>query len=244
LKIYALNLRNKKSQLLKPTGVLPKYIENPVSVRVSTQQESFDPSGQIIRPKDSEQIMPMFEAIRKSRNTLLLGDLGTGKSTVAAQLVTDTLDKYPNTITILVPVKNLKLESRFSVRELIQFVNDFLVNEVINHSQNINLVELLDDHIEVLIVFDGLDELSQEIASRLLSIAAHLTENWPTIQVVATARPIELQGVSFDNWKVIHTTSLSDEKQQQFIQEELVADGLEPEKAKQKSKILVKKLKD
>jgi DNA replication protein DnaC len=33
--------------------------------------------------------MPFYEAAREARRTLLLGDLGTGKSTLAAQLVLD-----------------------------------------------------------------------------------------------------------------------------------------------------------
>ncbi|MEN9502508.1 MAG: hypothetical protein RI964_1793 [Pseudomonadota bacterium] len=237
-------MRNQKSRLLKPFGTLPKDIKNPVSVRVSTQQEDFDFSGKLIRPKNSEHIMPMFEAIRESRNSLLLGDLGTGKSTIVAQLVLDTLDKSSATVTVLVPAKSLKLDSRFTVRELITIVNNFLIKDVLKEKQEVNLEGLLNEHTEILIIFDGLDELSQEIASRLLEKAARFTETWSTIQVVATARPIELKGISFANWKVIHTASLSIERKQQFIIEELIADGLDIEKSKQESEVLIKKLKE
>lgn len=197
-----------------------------------------------MRPQNSEQIMPLFEATRKSRNTLLLGDLGTGKSTTVAQLVIDTLDKSPNTIAILVPVKNLKLDGRFSVRELVQIVNDFLINDVVKSTENIDLKVFLDKHTEVLVVFDGLDELSYEMAARLLRNAASLSENWPTIQTVATARPIELKGAAFANWKVIYTAPLTIERKQEFILKELIADGLEQDKALLESEILIRKLKE
>lgn len=188
--------------------------------------------------------MPLFEATRRSRNTLLLGDLGTGKSTTIAQLVIDTLDRSPDTVAILAPVKNLKLDGRFSARKLVQIVNDFLISDVLKSTESIDLEELLNKHIELLVVFDGLDELSYEMAGRLLTSAASLSENWPTIQTVATARPVELKGAAFANWKVIYTAPLSIERKQEFILEELIADGLEQDKALPESEILIKKLKE
>jgi DNA replication protein DnaC len=58
-------------------------------VRVSAQHERFDPYGRLLREERAEHVMPFYEAAREARRTLLLGDLGTGKSTLAAQLVLD-----------------------------------------------------------------------------------------------------------------------------------------------------------
>jgi len=83
----------RKSRLLRQSGILPATVQRPVSIRVSAQRDKYDASGRFIRAKDAEQQMLFYDAVRVARRTLLLGDLGTGKSTLAAQLVMETIDQ-------------------------------------------------------------------------------------------------------------------------------------------------------
>ena len=79
---------------------------------------------------------------------------------------------------------------------MLNWIDDYVANEVWLKTPKFNLSSILERGIEVLLVLDGFDELARDVAARLLSQSSAFVENWPTIQVVSTARPIELVGVS------------------------------------------------
>jgi len=244
LRADAQRQRDRKSRLLRPTGPLPSSVPQQVSLRVSKQLDRFDPMGRMLREDKSEHVMPLYEAVREARRTLLLGDLGTGKSTLAAQLVIETLERSVTAVAVLLPVKSLKLPERLLLQDLLQALDAYISGEIMPGATPAKLLDLLQSQIEVLLVLDGLDELSRDCAGRLLCVAATLTEHWPTIQVVATARPVEMRGVSFADWQIIHTTSLQEAGKRQFLLEELIADGVSPELAEDKAQALLRVLRE
>jgi len=234
----------RKSRLLRPEGILPATTKRPVSVRVSIQHAKYDSEGRLVRDKNTEQAMPFYEAVRQSRRTILFGDLGSGKSTLAAELVIETMDLSERSVAIFVPVKALQCSGQFTQRDLLNKVDEYVANEVWLKTPKFELRSMLDRGIEVLLIFDGLDELERGIAARLLSRAADLVDNWPTIQVVTTARPIELIGVSYTEWKNLHTVALDDTSKIEFIRQELLADGVQADQLHEKAKVLLQSLKD
>ena len=169
--------------------------------------------------------MPLYEAIRTSRRTLLLGDLGTGKSSLGASLVVETIDRSETAIASIIPVKSLKLTAQFTIYDLIQAVDEYLSNQAAPAIPEVKLKSLLESNTEILLVLDGLDELDRSLAGRLLRQAAILPEHWPTIQVVATGRPVELVGVPYSDWRILQTATLNDDVKRKFIKEELLANG-------------------
>lgn len=215
----------RKSRLLRQTGTLPNIIDRPVSIRVSIQHDQYNDNGDLIRPKDTEQQMPLYDAVRESRRTLLLGDLGTGKSTLAARLVMNTIDRSDNTEAVIIPAKMLQLPARATQRDLLSSIDSYVTGQIWPRNSDVGISHLLSDRVEVLLVLDGLDELPRNEAARLLTQAAILIENWPTIQVVCTARPVELVGVSFAEWTIANTVALDDSAKYEFIKQELIADG-------------------
>lgn len=216
-----------KSRLLKLVGVLPRTVPQQVSVRVSAQLDRYDARGRLIREKNSEQIMPFYEAARGSRRTLLLGDLGTGKSVLGANLVIETLERSETAIAAIIPLKSLHLVGQFTIHDLLEAVDEYLSNQAAP-TLEISLKDLLNSQVEVLLVLDGLDELDRNLATRLLSRAGSLPEHWPTIQIVVTGRPVELVGVAYADWRVVQTAPLNDDMKRQFLKEELLADGANP----------------
>ncbi|MCG8600691.1 MAG: NACHT domain-containing protein, partial [Verrucomicrobiales bacterium] len=233
-----------KSRLLKQSGQLPELVDRPVSLRVSHQHNEFDMSGNLVRKNDADRIISLYEGARHSRRTLLLGDLGTGKSTLAAQLVTDTLDRSTEGVAILIPVKMLKLAGHFTRRELLGSITNYIKSEVWLEADKFDLQDLLRQQVEVSLVFDGLDELPRAVAARLLSEAAATVEEWPTIQIVTTARPVELVGTSFSDWSVLHTVPLDDAAKREFLKQELIAESVSPERAEEKADDLLRSLKE
>ena len=188
--------------------------------------------------------MSFYEAVRESRRTLLLGDLGTGKSTLAAQLVGETMDRSESAVAMVVPVKALQCSGQLTQRDLLNKIDDYIANEVWLKAPKFNLHSALEQRIEVLIVLDGLDELARDIAARLLSRAGALVDNWPTIQVVSTARPVELIGVSYADWRIVHTVALDDAAKSEFIRQELIADGIPLDQLQEKAAALLRSLKE
>jgi predicted MPP superfamily phosphohydrolase len=241
---FTKRFKEQKSRLLRPFGILPQIVPQHVSVRVSTQHQEFDLYGRMVRKDRTEHLVPFYKAAREARRTFLLGDLGAGKSTLAANLVLETIERSETTLAILIPVKFLQLDGRFTQRDLLQSINRFINSEVAPNIADININEVLNQSTEVLLVFDGLDELAREVAGRLLSKSAELTEHWPTLQIVATARPIEMTGVSYADWKIIYTKPLDDFAKKQFIREELIADGTELSSVGEKAASLFRILKD
>lgn len=240
----ALRILERKSRLLRPFGKLPQNVPQQVSVRVSAQYQKFGPQGRLIREKRDEDLMPFYEAVRVARRVLLLGDLGSGKSTLAATLVIETIDRSETAVATCIPVKGLRLVGQFTQRDLLQSMDDYIIKEVLPSFPEVKLSSLLEDQIEVLLVLDGIDELSRDVAARLLRQAATLPEHWPTIQVAATARPVELMGVSYAEWRILHTVALDDTIKHQFIREELVADGVDATLVDEKATALLRSLKE
>ncbi len=244
LSAHVKRFADQKSRLLRPFGDLPRHIPQQVSLEVSRQYQEFNLQGRMVRKDHAEFVIPFYEAVRKARRTLLLGDLGTGKSTLAANLILETIARSETAVAALIPVKLLRLVGHFTQHDLMQSVDDYLRKEVVPSLPKNKVGTLLQQQIEVLLVFDGLDELSRDIAARLLSKASELPDQWPTIQVVATARPVELAGASYADWTVVHTVPLDDTSKQQFIREELIADGIELSIVNEKSSALLRFLKE
>lgn len=241
---YTKRFIEQKSRLLRPFGILPEIVPQHVSARVSTQHQEFDLYGRIVRKERTEHLIPFYNAAREARRTLLLGDLGSGKSTLAANFVLETIERSRTVIAVLIPVKFLKLDGHFTQSDLLKSIDTYINTEVAPNVNDIKISEILNQRTEVLLVFDGLDELARDSAGRLLSKATELPEHWPTIQIVATARPIEMTGVSYADWKIIYTVPLDDSTKKQFIREELIADGTEPSTVDEKVSSLFRTLKD
>jgi len=233
-----------KSRLLRQTGTLPKIVDRLVSLRVSKQYDEYDRDGRLVEEKNSDYTMPFYEAARESRRVLLLGDLGTGKSTLMSQLVVDTISRSDSVVAIFIPVKLLKLPSQLSPRDLLESIDHYVVDNVLLKIQKFSVDTLLTNDVEVLLVLDGLDELPREVAARLLKHAASLPENWPKIQVIAAGRPIELVGVSYSDWRIVHAMSLTDSEKKNFIKQELIAEGTPHESVEEKASSLLQLLKD
>ena len=69
-----------KSRQLKPIGNLPATVPLGVSVRVTSQVDRYDSQGRLGEYKDQFVSLPLYEACRQSRRTVLLGDLGAARA--------------------------------------------------------------------------------------------------------------------------------------------------------------------
>ncbi|MCX6121906.1 MAG: metallophosphoesterase [Ignavibacteriales bacterium] len=243
LRSHAERVVEQKSRLLRPIGVLPKKVSQQLSVRISDLSERFDSSRRLLRDRRNDQTMSVYEAVRRNRCTLILGDLGSGKSTLVGGLVSETMDRSENSVSVLIPLKSLRISGQFSTDDLLQAVDRFILGEAAPTVSGTSIKKLLETQTEVLIVFDGLDELNPDVASRLLRHAVSLPQHWPSIQIVASGRPVELIGVAYEDWGIARTIPLNDNRKRQFIVEELLVDGLSQPEVETKSLSLLNTLK-
>jgi len=87
------------------------------------------------------------------------------------------------------------------------------------------LGSLLQTQVEVCLVVDGLDEIPRPRAASLFRQLAAVVDCWPNAQVLATGRPVELAGVTYETWGLSRLNRLSDADKRGIFQAEAVADG-------------------
>ncbi|SFQ79528.1 NACHT domain-containing protein [Hymenobacter arizonensis] len=227
---------------MRPDGPLPVLATQLVATQVTPQAPEFDAAGQLVTPPQATVELPLYEAVRQARATLLLGDLGSGKSTLAAELVLTTLARTDQTVAILVPVRELRLHLPLSPVGVLEAVDQFIREYVRPGADQPTLPELLGAGQEVLLVADGLDELAKALAAPLLRQLAQLAHWYTNLQVVATARPVELTGVSFEEWKRVRTLPLRDPQRLAILESELRANGTAPDEAATEAAGLLQRL--
>jgi hypothetical protein len=231
-----------KSRALKGRGQLPGILARKVSLQVKGIREPFDTGGRLRADLRPDLMTSLLEAGRQSRRTLLLGDLGTGKSTLAGEFVGQALSEGERTLAFILPAKSLKPEHLSTVKDLLAAAAEYFSKQISPASVPIEIEALLDERIKLTIVLDGLDEVSLHHASAILNRSSQLVESWPDVNVVATARPVELRGVSYEEWQVLVTNPLSEEEKYHLYENEALADGYGEADAKEVAARLLQKL--
>lgn len=232
-----------KSRQIRPVGNLPDTVALGVSVRVTGQLDRYDAQGRLEEYGDQFVSLPLYEACRQSRRTVLLGDLGSGKSTLGAQFVVESLDKNPNGSAFFIPAKALQLPEPFRLDELVSACGDYIRGQIIPHLSAFDLESRLTSQVEVALVIDGLDEVPRPRAASLLRQLAALVDCWPNAQVLATGRPIELAGISYENWGLARLNRLSDATKRAIFQAEALAEGYSLPEATERSRTQLSSLK-
>lgn len=233
-----------KSRALKPFGKLPEMVPLQVSLEIEIRPARFSPKGKLISKGEKERtLLPLFEAARQHRRTLLLGDLGAGKSTLAGYFVIETMKANDRLVSCLIPARALRLPRPFTMKALLQKASEYFNGQIAPALDPIDLESLLKEGIEFTIVVDGLDEVTMEEAASILNQLGALVDHWPCVQVLATGRPVELQGVNYGDWKLLSAADLIDEERFRLFEEEAVSDGKPRKEAKDIANLLLKKLK-
>jgi len=233
---HARALVDLKSRALRPWGPLPDGVPLHVLYHVPGRRQDFGSFGEVVSRNDEVQVVDLSQATRNARRTLLLGDLGAGKSTLAGRYVVDVDRAAAGGLAVLVPARMLSQGDRGpaavgTARDFLGAVSAYFNGQIDCIGVDVNLEALLRASIELTLVIDGLDEVRPEVARCIVERLAELADFWANIQVLATGRPVELVGLDYSKWQVSTTAPLADaEKLALFVQEGL-ADGNGPEEA-------------
>lgn len=243
---HAKFITDRKSRILKPQGELPKlqnlfvtFHDKNINYRFSKKGD-FEPEERLPPP------MLLSEVIKRDQRILLMGDLGTGKSTMVGLFVNEITTTNPKALALMVPASAnvLKVPTRATIQDVLNGVSAYLNNHISIRTPPIEFRNLLDTEIPIYVIIDGLDEIPSRQAASLLSLLYETTSHYPNLWVVTTGRPVELRGVNHQNWQIVTPLPLQDNEKLQLFQAEGVANGLSSKDAKKGAEQLLTKLKN
>jgi len=163
--------------------------------------------------------------------TFLFGEMGSGKSTMAAELLWRE-NQATDGIHMLIPANIIKGNISEQTSSLLQLMASFLNEQLLISCDQQQISALLKQEV-VTISFDGLDELLLTEARNLVAHLLKFSESFSNLTIIATGRPIELTNVvNRRNWNCLSTIDLSQQEMIQLLINESIAEGQNFESAK------------
>ncbi len=239
---HATTVIERKSRILKPEGELPKLQSLFVTFHDKNINYRFSKKGKF-EPAKKPPLMLLSDVVRRDQRILLLGDLGTGKSTMVGLFIKET-STNPTALSLLVPANSLKLPSRATIQDVLNGFSRYFNDHISVRTPAIEMKDILDIPNPVYIVIDGLDEIPNRQASQLLNLVSETANHYSNLWFIAIGRPVELRGVNHQNWQIVTTVPLQTSEKLQFLQAESLANGHSPNAADQQAKQLLHKLKN
>lgn|GEM_PF-3582726 len=181
--------------------------------------------------------------INSSDPVFLFGELGSGKSTIVANYMLEILSNQPEIIPVFLSSGYLQDKALSSLEEIIAVVNQFVNNELPLTDKIFDLNVIFKTNKEVIVVFDGLDELPIRKARQLVTNLKRLQQNNKRLKIIATGRPVELQGILPAGWHSLITLPLNDSEIQTVLTNEALANGVPADEALQDAALRLSYLK-
>ncbi len=221
-----------KSSILSQSGVLPDFIERKVAVHNKEERIDSQKDSNRIHLKTKRNLASLSEMVSDERPTFLFGELGSGKSTLVGQYVIGLADQVEGLVPILIPAKFFQNKTQETIIEFSQLISRY-VNEQINPvNDNFDLITALKLKLEITLVFDGFDELDFPFAKKLLARSEEFASKWSGLRIIATGRPIELQGLNYNRWQCLEMLPLSNDEQFDLFINEAIALEMTAKQAK------------
>jgi hypothetical protein len=127
------------------------------------------------------------------RRTVLLGDPGAGKSTLAEKLTHDIALDTEERVPFLLVLRDFTASLRSGGRELLKYF-EHICNDPYNLHPPRDAVEYLLRNGRAVVVLDGLDELVQpELRRRVVRLVEGFAHQYPLTPIVVTARKVGYQ---------------------------------------------------
>jgi len=239
---YCLRYAELKSRAVRRHGVLPKLIRRPVLLHRREERLGI---GRDRSVKLAASLVSSFdESVCSDRPTFLFGDLGSGKSTVCSEYAIGLADRASGVIPILVPASYFLGKDVRTIGVVLDHVSAF-VNEQVNPcSQRFDIQDTVEQGHEVGLLVDGVDELDNPTAKKLLVRLEEATAHWAHLRIIATGRPIEISDLDYRYWNCVQLAPLTVEDQHQLLLHEAEADGLDDTTASDQARDRLRALQD
>ncbi|KUJ59224.1 hypothetical protein AR687_24205 [Flavobacteriaceae bacterium CRH] len=167
---------------------------------------------------NSEQIRPdsiqgSFSGFVQSRKPIFLfGDLGSGKSSIVAQYLLEVIGQESGIVPLFIPSSYLHQRNLSALENVKSAINDFVNNELQLVNKSFDLDTVFKTGKEIVLVIDGLDELEIRVARQLIVHLKSLKSASEFLRIIATGRPVELEGLVPSGWHVLCTIALTEKE--------------------------------
>lgn len=173
-----------------------------------------------------------FESFAQSdQPVFLLGDLGSGKSTMAAEYLINKINTSFEVIPIFIPTTHISNSNFLTLEDFKLAINKFVNGELQIEDGSFDIKNLIKARKETVLIVDGLDELELGQTKQIISHLKNLKSENEKIKVIATGRPVELEGVIPAGWKILSTTSLVEKEILSILYNESLSRGNPPQDA-------------
>lgn len=168
--------------------------------------------------------LSLAEALQGSANLVIIGEPGCGKTVALAHLATQVSRKAPevgelsNLVPLLVHAADLALPPENPGRPLeplTSAVSRYVSS--IRHSRLPKTLQTIFETGHVLLLLDGLDELSPFLLDEITGYLENLFSRYPNLRAVVTASPDNLGALPALGFMPIPLTSWNQEQRQTFI---------------------------
>jgi len=211
------------ARLLAP-AVLPISYEPPASEDITDWALPYTPDDPELASFYGAPTLSLAEALQEGANLVLIGQPGSGKSFALAQLACQIIRKAPGAmhlagiVPVLVHVADLDIApSGF------QEPVEVLLGAVSAYASSIRpkrlpvLFRVLLKQGRLLLLLDGLDELSPPQLNVATDYLKTILEQYPKLRVLATAHPGNLDGLTALGFQVVALASWGKDQGGEFI---------------------------
>ena len=180
----------------------------------------------------------LFRAfVNAEKPVFLFGELGSGKSTIVANYVLSVIEKDPEIVPLFIPSSYLQGKDFNDIESLSQLFSRYANLELTLAEKFFDFNLLFKTGKEVLLVVDGVDELLRDKAQALIRLLKTLKESFSQLRVIATGRPLELQGIIPNGWHTMATLPLNEDEIRTLLKQEAMAGGLSQTEAEEDAEI-------
>lgn len=148
--------------------------------------------------------------VQSNKPIFLFGELGSGKSSIVAQYLLDQIGLQPEIVPVFVPSAYLHQKKITTLAELKAAVNSFVNEELQVEDHVFDLDILFKTKKEAVLVIDGIDELDLKMARQVITHLKTLKQGNDFLRIIATGRPVELEGVVPAGWHTLSIVPLTD----------------------------------
>ncbi|KRD09127.1 hypothetical protein ASE21_14870 [Flavobacterium sp. Root901] len=138
--------------------------------------------------------------IQTNKPVFLFGELGTGKSSIVANYLLELIEEQHEIIPLFIPSNYFEQDNALNIEGLKKTINAYVNKELRIKEGIFDLDTVFKTKKECVLVVDGLDELELKTSRQLVILLKSLKLENEFLQIIATGRPIELEGVVPSGW--------------------------------------------
>jgi hypothetical protein len=162
--------------------------------------------------------------------TFLFGEIGSGKSTLLAHYFHKAITE--GSTPIFITSTYIRGKKVTSLEDFKSVINSFVNEELQLQSKFFELDLILKTQKELVLVLDGIDELDFVERKNVIRHLLSLSNKYINLRIVASGRPVELEGiVNFNQWNCLTTIDLGESEIRTILVNEAIVTNLSKKKA-------------